>query len=99
MCGGLGYINIFHTDAHKTTIDDFGCGATAQDTYYQKWFTDMGHCNISTTGAPASTTTTGIFSFDILLKCSLFHVSANFGIDSRNLTETPICTPMQDILV
>ena len=54
MCGGLGYINIFHTDAHKTTIDDFGCGATAQDTYYQKWFTDMGHCNISTTGAAAA---------------------------------------------
>ena len=51
MCGGLGYINIFHTDALKTTIDDWGCGATLQDTYYQKWYEDMGHCNISTTGA------------------------------------------------
>jgi len=48
-CGGLGYINIFHTDAHKSTIDDYGCGSTAQDTYYQRWFEDMGHCNISTT--------------------------------------------------
>ena len=47
MCGGLGYINIFHTDAHKTTIDDFGCESTAQDTYYQKWFDDMGHCGIA----------------------------------------------------
>ena len=51
MCGGLGYINIFHTDAHKTTIDDYGCGSTAQDVYYQKWFEDMGHCNISTNSA------------------------------------------------
>ena len=60
MCGGLGYINIFHTDAHKTTVDDFGCGSTAQDTYYQRWFEDMGHCNISTSamGAPPTTTTT-----------------------------------------
>ena len=47
MCGGLGYINIFHTDAHKSTIDDNGCGSTAQDTYYQRWFEDMGHCNIT----------------------------------------------------
>ena len=54
MCGGLGYINIFHTDAHKTTVDDFGCGSTAQDTYYQRWFEDMGHCNISTTPAASS---------------------------------------------
>ena len=44
MCGGLGYINIFHTDAHKTTIDDWGCGNTVQDLYYQKWYDDMGHC-------------------------------------------------------
>merc|ERR1719411_428141 len=60
MCGGLGYINIFHTDAHKSTIDDFGCGSTAQDTYYQRWFEDMGHCNISTslTAAPPVPTTT-----------------------------------------
>jgi len=56
MCGGLGYINIFHTDAHKTTIDDFGCGNTVQDTYYQKWYQDMGHCGMSS--APAATTTT-----------------------------------------
>ena len=54
MCGGLGYINIFHTDAHKSTIDDFGCGSTAQDTYYQRWFDDMGHCNISTSTKGAS---------------------------------------------
>merc|ERR1712117_333047 len=47
MCGGLGYINIFHTDAHKTTIDDYGCGDTVQDTYYQKWYNDMGHCGIT----------------------------------------------------
>ena len=47
MCGGLGYINIFHTDAHKTTIDDWGCGNTAQDTYYQKWYNDMSHCGIT----------------------------------------------------
>ena len=47
MCGGLGYINIFHTDAHKTTIDDWGCGNTVQDTYYQKWYQDMGHCGIT----------------------------------------------------
>ena len=46
MCGGLGYINIFHTDAHKTTVDDFGCGSTAQDTYYQRWFDDMSHCDL-----------------------------------------------------
>merc|ERR1712117_599284 len=52
-CGGLGYINIFHTDAHKSTIDDYGCGNTAQDTYYQRWFEDMGHCNISTTPTTA----------------------------------------------
>merc|ERR1711884_588829 len=50
MCGGLGYINIFHTDAHKTTIDDWGCGNTVQDTYYQKWYQDMGHCNITPGG-------------------------------------------------
>merc|ERR1712117_726387 len=47
MCGGLGYINIFHTDAHKTTIDDWGCGNTVQDTYYQKWYNDMGHCGLT----------------------------------------------------
>ena len=47
MCGGLGYINIFHTDAHKTTIDDWGCGNTVQDTYYQKWYEDMGHCGVT----------------------------------------------------
>ena len=63
MCGGLGYINIFHTDAHKTTVDDYGCGSTAQDTYYQRWFEDMGHCNISTSpaappAAPAAAPTT-----------------------------------------
>jgi len=57
MCGGLGYINIFHTDAHKTTIDDFGCGNTVQDTYYQKWYQDMGHCGGSPP-APMTTTTT-----------------------------------------
>jgi len=51
MCGGLGYINIFHTDAHKTTIDDWGCGNTVQDTYYQKWYNDMGHCNVTVGGA------------------------------------------------
>merc|ERR1712117_909943 len=51
MCGGLGYINIFHTDAHKTTIDDWGCGDTVQDTYYQKWYNDMGHCNVAVGGA------------------------------------------------
>jgi len=50
MCGGLGYINIFHTDAHKTTIDDWGCGNTVQDTYYQKWYQDMGHCNVTVGG-------------------------------------------------
>ena len=44
MCGGLGYINIFHTDAHRTTIDDWGCGNSMQDKYYQKWYADMGHC-------------------------------------------------------
>ena len=45
MCGGLGYINLFHTDAHKTTIDDWGCGNSAQDKYYQKWYADMDHCD------------------------------------------------------
>jgi len=50
MCGGLGYINIFHTDAHKTTIDDWGCGNTVQDTYYQKWYNDMGHCGVTPGG-------------------------------------------------
>jgi len=54
MCGGLGYINIFHTDAHKTTIDDWGCGNTVQDTYYQKWYDDMGHCGITPGGGGAS---------------------------------------------
>ena len=44
MCGGLGYINIFHTDTHRTTIDDWGCGNSMQDKYYQKWYTDMDHC-------------------------------------------------------
>merc|ERR1712117_833020 len=60
MCGGLGYINIFHTDAHKTTIDDFGCGNTVQDTYYQKRYQDMGHCGIKNgrASAPPTTTTT-----------------------------------------
>merc|ERR1712117_211687 len=47
MCGGLGYINIFHTDAHKTTIDDWGCGNSAQDQYYQKWYADMDHCGLT----------------------------------------------------
>ena len=47
MCGGLGYINIFHTDAHRTTIDDFGCGGSAQDQYYQKWYSDMAHCGLT----------------------------------------------------
>ena len=47
MCGGLGYINIFHTDAHKTEIDDWGCGNSAQDLHYQKWYADMGHCGIT----------------------------------------------------
>merc|ERR1711884_449874 len=54
MCGGLGYINIFHTDAHRTTIDDWGCGTSMQDKYYQKWYADMGHCE--STGAPNITT-------------------------------------------
>jgi len=54
MCGGLGYINIFHTDAHKTTIDDWGCGNTVQDTYYQKWYNDMGHCGITPGGSGGS---------------------------------------------
>ena len=45
-CGGLGYINIFHTDAHKSTIDDYGCGRSLEDTHYQRWFEDMGHCNV-----------------------------------------------------
>jgi len=64
MCGGLGYINIFHTDAHKTTIDDWGCGNSAQDQYYQKWYADMDHCGLTEelppapTEAPAGTTTT-----------------------------------------
>merc|ERR1711884_899357 len=60
MCGGLGYINIFHTDAHKTTIDDWGCGNTVQDTYYQKWYNDMGHCGVTSGGSKsiAPTTTT-----------------------------------------
>merc|ERR1711884_822100 len=58
MCGGLGYINIFHTGAHKTTIDDWGCGNTVQDTYYQKWYQDMGHCGTTaTTSAPGNITT------------------------------------------
>ena len=62
MCGGLGYINIFHTDAHTTTIHDWGCGNTAQDTYYQKWYDDMGHCGTTpdttegTRGTTQSTT-------------------------------------------
>ena len=56
MCGGLGYINIFHTDAHSTTIDDWGCGNTAQDTYYQKWYTDMSHCTEGTKGTTKITT-------------------------------------------
>ena len=51
MCGGLGYINIFHTDAHTTTIDDWGCGNILQDTYYHKWYDDMGHCGV-TPGKP-----------------------------------------------
>ena len=46
MCGGLGYINVFHTDAHKSTIDDYGCGRTLEDAYYPRWYEDMGHCNI-----------------------------------------------------
>merc|ERR1711884_284475 len=54
MCGGLGYINIFHTDAHKTTIDDWGCGNTVQDTYYQKWYNDMGHCGVTPGGSGGS---------------------------------------------
>jgi len=54
MCGGLGYINLFHTDAHKTTIDDWGCGNSAQDQYYQKWYTDMGSCDNT---VPATSTT------------------------------------------
>merc|ERR1712117_708532 len=69
MCGGLGYINLFHTDAHKTTIDDWGCGNSAQDQYYQKWYADMGQCGstaqettpiptTSTTPVPTTTTTT-----------------------------------------
>jgi len=54
MCGGLGYINIFHTDAHKTTIDNYGCGNTVQDTYYQKWYNDMGHCGVTPGGSGGS---------------------------------------------
>ena len=46
MCGGLGYINMFHTDAHKTTIEEWGCGNTEQDIYYKKWYEDMGHCGV-----------------------------------------------------
>ena len=46
MCGGLGYINMFHTDAHKTTMEEWGCGNTEQDIYYKKWYEDMGHCGV-----------------------------------------------------
>jgi len=60
MCGGLGYINIFHTDAHKTTIDDWGCGNSMQDKYYQKWYADMDHCEstapLQTLPTPMTTT-------------------------------------------
>ena len=63
MCGGLGYINIFHTDAHRTTIDDWGCGNSAQDQYYQKWYADMGHCD--TTGQLP--TNSYVLTTDILL--------------------------------
>ena len=44
MCGGFGFINMFHTD--NTTIEGSNCGNTTEDTYYQKWFGDMGHCGI-----------------------------------------------------
>ena len=44
MCGGLGYINMFHTDEHNSITDDRGCGNSAQDLYYQKWYADMSHC-------------------------------------------------------
>ena len=47
MCGGLGHVNVFHTDALQTTVDEWGCGNTLQDAYYQKWYDDMGHCNIT----------------------------------------------------
>ena len=47
MCGGFGFISIFHTD--NTTTDGSTCGNTTQDTYYQKWFTDMDHCGILNT--------------------------------------------------
>ena len=42
MCGGFGFINMFHTD--NTTIEGPNCGNTTEDTYYQKWFEDVGHC-------------------------------------------------------
>ena len=43
-CGGLGHVNVFHTDALRTTVDDWGCGNTSQDAYYKKWYDDMSHC-------------------------------------------------------
>ena len=42
MCGGFGFINMFYTD--NTTTDGPNCGNTTQDTYYQMWFEDVGHC-------------------------------------------------------
>ena len=37
---------MFHTDAHKTTMEEWGCGNTEQDIYYKKWYEDMGHCGL-----------------------------------------------------
>ena len=45
MCGGLGYINIFHTNARDPGIHDEACANIAQDDYYQRWFEDMAHCS------------------------------------------------------
>jgi len=46
MCGGLGYINMFHTDDHSSEWSPRpGCGNSETDLYYQKWYADMAHCN------------------------------------------------------
>ena len=42
MCGGFGFINMFHTDNKTNEVGK--CGNATQDTYYQKWFEDMEHC-------------------------------------------------------
>ena len=48
MCGGFGFINMFYTE--NRTVEDELCGNTTQDTYYQKWFEDVGHCTILEAG-------------------------------------------------